>query len=71
MPSCCIRVRQEEHGFTKGKPSTNLISFCDEVTWIVGERKVVNIVFLDFSKALGAVSPSILPDKLSSCEISR
>ncbi|KAK4826951.1 hypothetical protein QYF61_012800 [Mycteria americana] len=48
-----------------------LISFYDKITCLVDEGKTVDVVFVDFSKALGTVPPSILLDKLSNCEMRR
>ncbi|GAB0207759.1 mitochondrial enolase superfamily member 1 [Grus japonensis] len=59
-------IRPSQHGFMKGRSClTNLISFYDKVTRLVDEGKAVDVVYLDFSKALDTVSDSILLEKLA------
>lgn len=50
-------IRSNQHGFTKSKSClTDLIAFHDETTPWMDERRVVDIVYLDYSKAFNTVS---------------
>ena len=46
-------IRSSHHGFIKGKSClTNLIQFYNEMAVLADEGRVVDIVYLDLSKAL-------------------
>ncbi|KAJ7405771.1 RNA-directed DNA polymerase from mobile element jockey-like protein [Pitangus sulphuratus] len=61
-----------QHGFRRGKSClSNLISFYDKVTHLADQRKPVDVIFLDFSKALGTVSHSMLLDEISSTQLDK
>ncbi|NXQ07519.1 LIN1 transcriptase, partial [Vidua macroura] len=54
-------IRPSQHGFKRRRSClTNLVSFYDQVTHPVDAGKAVVIVYLDFSKAFGTVSHSML-----------
>ena len=59
-------IKPRQHGFMKGRPClTILISSYDKVTCLVDEGKAVDVAYLDFSKAFGTFSHSILLEKLA------
>ena len=59
-------IRPSQHGFTNGRSClTNLISFYDKVTCLVDEGKAVDVVYLDYSKALDTVPHNIPVEKLA------
>ncbi|GAB0203970.1 hypothetical protein GRJ2_002862600 [Grus japonensis] len=65
-------IRPSQHGFMKGRSClTNLISFYDKMTCLVGEGKAVDVVYLDFTKAFDTISHSILLKKLAAHGLDR
>ena len=46
---------------------TNLIDFYEDVTRWIDDGKAVDVVYLDFRRAFGTVSHSILAAKLRKC----
>jgi len=61
-------IRSSQHAFTKGKSClTNLITFYDGVTSWVDEGRAVDVVYLDFNKAVDAISHNILLGNLRKC----
>ncbi|PKU42966.1 rna-directed dna polymerase from mobile element jockey- hypothetical protein [Limosa lapponica baueri] len=61
-------IRSSQHGFNKGRSClTNLIAFYDGMTGWIDEKRAVDVVSLNFSKACDTVSHSILIAKLRKC----
>lgn len=53
-------IGPSQRGFTNGRSClTNLMSFCDKVTRLVGGGRAVGEVYLHFRKAFGAVPHDI------------
>ncbi|CAM4552612.1 unnamed protein product [Caretta caretta] len=57
-------INNSQHGFVNKSCQTNLIAFFDRVTSLVDRGEVVDVVYLDFSKAFDAVLHDLLINKL-------
>lgn len=65
-------IRPSRHGSMKGRSCLiNLLSSYDKVTCLVAERKAVDVVYLDFSKAFHTISYSILLEQLAAHGLDR
>ncbi|KAF4789558.1 RNA-directed DNA polymerase from mobile element jockey-like protein [Turdus rufiventris] len=59
-------LRLSQHGFMKSRSCfTNLISFYDNASHLVGEEKSADVVYPDFRKAFETVSHSTVLEKLA------
>jgi len=57
--------RSSLHRITKQKPClTNPLAFCNEATNLGNEKRVLDDIYFDFSKAFNTDSHNILLDKL-------
>ena len=65
-------IGHRQHRLMREKPCfTNLISFYDKVTHLVGQGKTVDVIFLDFGKAFNTVSYGMLLDKMSTIQLDK
>ncbi|KAJ7419764.1 RNA-directed DNA polymerase from mobile element jockey-like protein [Pitangus sulphuratus] len=65
-------IRPSQHRFRRGRSCLiNLISFYDQVTFLVEEGKAVSVVYLDFSKTFDTVSHGNLLEKLAAHSLDR
>lgn len=55
-------IRTIQHGFKKEKSRLTNLS---EVTGLIGKRRAVHVIYLNFSKAFDIVSHNILIEKLT------
>lgn len=58
-------IRPRQHGFRKDRSCLTTLNFYDPITRSVDEEKSVDVIYLDFSKALDVVSHVILLEKLT------
>ena len=58
-------IRKSQHGFMRGRSCTsNLISFMDKITEALDKGEPLNVIFLDFAKALDKVPLARLMEKV-------
>ena len=58
-------IRKSQHGYMRGiSCTTNLISFMDKITEALDKGEPLNVIFLDFAKALDKVPLARLMKKV-------
>ena len=54
-------IKDSQHGFLAGRSClTNLLEFMEDVTEIIDRVNSVDVIYLDFAKALDKVSSAII-----------
>eukprot|EP00061_Rhincodon_typus_P010018 g33963.t1 len=58
-------ISDRQHGFVRGKSClTNLIEFSEEVTNMIDEGRVLDVIYMDFSKIIDKITHGRLIQKV-------